>query len=59
MGNLKGKNKENKDTTENKPVKAGSTHQDDTGGIFARKVAMIIRLLKELSKKNKTNEDKE
>ena len=42
MGNLKGKNKENKDTTENKPVKAGSTHQDDTGGIFTRKVAMII-----------------
>lgn len=59
MGNLKGKNKENKDTTENKPVKAGSTHRDETGGIFTRKLAMIIRLLKELRKKDKTNEDKE
>ena len=29
-----------------KPIKAGSTHTDDTGGIFTSKVAAIVRKLK-------------
>lgn len=58
MGNLKGKNKENKDTTENKPVKANPT-DDKWGGIFTEKVVQIMKLLKELRSQQKNNEEKE
>lgn len=59
MGNVKGKNKENNDTTKNEPIKAGSTHQDDTGGIFNRKFVMIMKLIKELLSKKKSQEESE
>lgn len=29
------------------PVKAGSQHQDDTGGIFTRKVIAIMKKIRE------------
>lgn len=58
MGNLKGKNKETKDTAENKPVKAGSTFEADKGGVFVSKLIAIMKLLKGLKNKEKTEEEK-
>lgn len=58
MGNLKGKNKETKDTTENKPVKANPT-DDKWGGAFVEKLVQILKLLKSLRSQQKTNEEKE
>lgn len=55
MGDVKKKKEdstekvEQQDTTKvekKKPIKAGSTHQGDTGGIFTSKVAAIVRMLK-------------
>lgn len=54
MGELKKKKSESNEKVEHqdstkvekkKPIKAGSTHTDDTGGIFTSKVAAIVRKL--------------
>ena len=42
MARLKVKKK----TEKTAPVKAGSTHLDNTGGLFTRKVALIAQKLK-------------
>lgn len=59
MGNVKGKNKENNDTTKNEPIKAGSTHIEETGGIFVKKAIAIRKLILELLSKRKEQEETE
>ena len=59
MGNVKGKNKENNDTTKNEPIKAGSTHKEETGGIFVKKAIAIRKLILELLSKRKEQEETE
>ena len=59
MGNVKGKNKENTDTTKNEPIKAGSTHIEETGGIFVKKAIAIRKLILELLSKRKEQEETE
>lgn len=59
MGNVKGKNKENNDTPKNEPIKAGSTHIEETGGIFVKKAIAIRKLILELLSKRKEQEETE
>lgn len=55
MPELKKKQSENNEKVEQqdsvkvekkKPIKAGSTHTDDTGGIFTKKVIAIMKHIK-------------
>ena len=58
MGNVKGKNKENNDTTSNKPVKA-EPKDNHIGGIFVEKAIAIRKLILELLSKRKEQEETE
>ena len=58
MGNVKGKNKETKDTTENKPVKA-EPKDNHVGGIFVDKAIAIRNLILKLLSKRKEQEKTE
>lgn len=55
MGELKKKKSESNEKVEHqdsvktekkKPIKAGSTHTDDTGGIFTKKIIAIMKKIK-------------
>lgn len=59
MGNVKGKNKENNDTTKNEPIKAGSTHTEDVGGIFGKKAIAIRNLILKLLSQRKEQKEQE